>query len=604
MRIFAQDFRVIIIAAAAMLSPLVGGWACADAQAGIQSEPDDPDTYDLTVWNKVGPGIQSGFGILDVSYSKSIPPQGTIGNSIALRGWKGERVSCMLLVWSARDKENVMITASDFSNGDSRIDKDRVAISAMKYVRVGEFAGCGSDIALPAHIRADLLSKTDRFPIGVRETRPVWIAIDIPGDLPAGTYAGTISRQSTSGTVRHGISLEVQDATLPPPAEWSFHLDLWQHPDAVARAGKVPMWSAEHLNLLRPMLTMLAQAGQKCVTTTLIEEPWNHQTYDDFGGMIRWTRRANGTWSYDYSRFDTYVALAMECGINKQINCYSMVPVGNRFTWFDAASSQTVKKTLATGSEEYNDLWRPFLVAFRDHLRQKGWLEKTVMAGDERGWEEMQGMIALVKATAPELKIALAGEYDSHTDPSIYDFSSYWKSVKTMSAGGGGMARVRRKAGHITTFYVACNITYPNTFTFSPPAEACYLPWFASAMGFDGFLRWACNSWPENPGFDSRYVKWPSGDPFMIYPDARSSVRFERLREGIQDYEKIRILRARLAERQTPEAAAAAKKLDGFLNSISIGTLPDNTAASVINEGKRLIHEISRQTSLITINHP
>lgn len=556
-------------------------------------DPPDPETYDLSVWKSVGPGIRSGFGSLDISYPKNIPPQGPIANSIKLQGWKGERVSCLLLVWSALNKDNVTIQASELRNGDFKIGRERISISAVKYVLVDEFHGCGAnDLTIPAHLSPDLLSKANRFPIGARENRPVWISVDIPNDIPAGIYKGAISRRSASGAVDHSIRLEVQKATLPPPSEWSFHLDLWQHPDAVARYGRVASWSPEHLNLLRPMLTKLAQAGQKCITTTLVDEPWDHQTYDDFGGMVKWTRRVDGTWSYDFSHFDTYVALAMECGITKQINCYSMAPVGNTFTWFDEATSQTVKRVLATGSSEYNDLWRPFLTAFRAHLRQKGWLGITAIAGDERDWTEMQSLLALVKETAPELKVALAGDYDSRIDPSIYDFSSHWGSVETMSTQGGGLARSRRRSGHRTTFYVACNIPYPNTFTFSPPAEACYLGWFASAMGLDGFLRWAYNSWPKDPNVDSRYIKWPSGDDFMVYPEARSSVRFERLREGIQDYEKIRILRTELAGYRTSEATAAAKKLDGFLSSISTKTLPDKTAAEVINQGKRIVYEI------------
>ena len=98
------------------------------------------------------------------------------------------------------------------------------------------------------------------------------------------------------------------------------------------------------------MLTMLAQAGHKCITTTLIEETWNHQTYDDFGSMIKWTKRTDGTWTYDYSHFDTYVALAMECGITRQIHCYSMVPVGNRISWFDENSAKAVTAELLPGA--------------------------------------------------------------------------------------------------------------------------------------------------------------------------------------------------------------------------------------------------------------
>jgi hypothetical protein len=40
---------------------------------------------------------------------------------------------------------------------------------------------------------------------------------------------------------------------------------------------------------------------------------------------------------------------------------------------------------------------------------------------------------------------------------------------------------------------------------------------------------------------------WPAGDTFMVYPGGHSSIRFEKLREGIVDYEKIRLLRDRVA---------------------------------------------------------
>ncbi|MCU0750996.1 MAG: hypothetical protein MUF13_15760, partial [Akkermansiaceae bacterium] len=66
----------------------------------------------------------------------------------------------------------------------------------------------------------------------------------------------------------------------------------------------VPEWSDEHLALLKPSMLRLADAGQKTITTTLIDEAWGGQTYDRFPGMIRWRKKADGTWSYDYTVFD------------------------------------------------------------------------------------------------------------------------------------------------------------------------------------------------------------------------------------------------------------------------------------------------------------
>lgn len=101
----------------------------------------------------------------------------------------------------------------------------------------------------------------------------------------------------------------------------------------------------------------------------------------------------------------------------------------------------------------------------------------------------------------------------------------------------------RRANGFNTTFYVCCGPFYPNTFTFSHPYEAELLGWYGLACDYDGMLRWAYNSWPENPQYDSRFGNWSSGDTYLVYPYLRSSIRFERLIDGIEAAEKVRILR-------------------------------------------------------------
>jgi len=560
----------------------------------VRPETADTITHDMSVWKTIKPGVHTGFGSTDIAYSKNIPPTGKLGESINLQGWKGERINCLLLVWSAEKKDEVIVRASPFRNSDHQLDKGITSISTVNYVLSNEFAGgCGTrDLdKSPSQMSPDLLKKANKFGINSQETKPIWIAVEIPPQAPPGVYKGNISVESTSGTVNHAITLEVINKSLPAPSAWSFHLDLWQNPYAVARFNGVKLWSQEHINLLKPLLTMLAQAGQKCITTTLIEDPWAGQTFDPYGSMIKWVKKADGTWSYDYSVFDLYVNLAMESGIKEQINCYSMVPVGNKFSWFDEKSSKTITIESIPGTKAYEDMWRSFLRDFKAHLKAKGWLNKTAIALDEREEEEMEKMFVFLKEVAPELKISMAGFYYGKINPAIYDFSSNWRHVDTLA---GDVIDARRRSGLKTTYYVACGIPKPNNFTFSPPAESCYEGWFASAMGFDGFLRWAYNSWPENPLLDSRFIRWPSGDTYFVYPNAQSSVRFERLREGIQDYEKIRILRKELAEHPSRKAAAAREELNNFMGSINTKTLDKRSAADVINEGKKLLAEIAR----------
>ena len=557
------------------------------------TEPEDPAGIEAEAWSSVDEGLNSGFGNTDTRYSRSRPPEGGTEAEIFLTGWRGEKVHTQLLFWSASDEGTIQVKSENSENHDLVYGRD-IIINTVKYVLADEFLnGCGyrDKDTTASCLVPDMLDNTSNFNIPEMQTRPVWISVNIPSGIEPGNYIIEITGYSDNDTIHHSIHLEVQDRVLPPPADWSFHLDLWQNPFAVARYHDVQLWSQEHMTLLKPLLTMLAEAGQKCITTSITHNPWGGQTYDPFESMIIWLRSSDGYWEYDYSVFDQYVQLAMDCGINEQINCYSMVPWGNKFSWFDQDSGKFISSEAIPGSTEYMNIWKPFLNDFRAHLMEMGWLEKTAIALDERGEDEMKKMFSFLDMAAPDYRVSMAGHYFADINQYIYDFSYNWGHI---SSGTKRIVSRRRDSANISTYYVACGVPQPNTFTFSPPAESAYLGWFAAAMGFDGFLRWAYNSWPENPVCDSRYVKCPSGDTYLVYPGARSSIRFEKLIEGIQDYEKIRILKEELALNPSMEAAAAELRISTFLSSINKTSLDSIQAQNIVNRGKQMLDEISR----------
>jgi hypothetical protein len=77
------------------------------------------------------------------------------------------------------------------------------------------------------------------------------------------------------------------------------------------------------------------------------------------------------------------------------------------------------------GEAEYEELWGVFLVDFTRHLKERGWLDKTAIAMDERGLEDMLKVIAFVKKTAPGLKFALAGAYHEEINSDVHDYCLY-----------------------------------------------------------------------------------------------------------------------------------------------------------------------------------
>ena len=91
---------------------------------------------------------------------------------------------------------------------------------------------------------------------------------------------------------------------------------------------------------------------------------------------------------------------------------------------------------------------------------------------------------------------------------------------------------------------------------------------------------------------DSRFRSWPAGDTYLVYPDARSSIRFERIREGIQDFEKIRIIKARMEGKSN---TILMDSLNRHLRQFEISNLKNTSASDMVNTGKELINEISRK---------
>ena len=102
---------------------------------------------------------------------------------------------------------------------------------------------------------------------------------------------------------------------------------------------------------------------------------------------------------------------------------------------------------------------------------------------------------------------------------------------------------------------------------------------YAVKSNLDGYLRWAFNSWVQEPLLDSRYITWAAGDTYLVYPGARTSIRFERLVSGIQDYEKIKILRKELKP-------TALKRLDKILSTFDETLLPAVSASTFVKNVK------------------
>lgn len=468
--------------------------------------------------------------------------------------WRGEKVFAQAVVSSEEELKDVRLSVSDLRNGKSLIGAENIRLQFVSYVvsdllDTTKYGQCGSreDKSKWGEVLvADVLDINDSMTVPAGRKQPVWMTVSVPSDARPGKYSGKLTVTSSNAKARSlNVELTVADHVLPPARDWAFHLDLWQNPYSVARYENVPLWSEAHFEAMRPVMRMLAEAGQKSVTATIMSRPWNGQTEDAFGSMVTKIRRIDGTWLYDYTIFDRWVEFMFSLGIDRQINCYSMIPWALQFDYIDQATSSPATFQAAPGSEEYNEYWGAFIADFARHLKAKGWFEKTMIAMDERPLESMQAVLGLIRKIEPAFKISLAGNYH---EPVIYDIVDFSETFSGKQEFPESAKAKRKELGLTTTFYTCCAEAHPNMFVISNPEEAAWLGWFAQAEGYDGYLRWAYNSWTIDPLTDARFRTWPAGDCFVVYPGGRGSVRFSKLVEGIQDFEKVRILRSRWQE--------------------------------------------------------
>lgn len=558
-----------------------------DVSLALQKIPVLPANEISSQWQQIKEPVQVSFANSNARYAVDRVPSLTIRQSIQLDAWKGEKVQAQFLIWTNSGVPNVKVSATDLkSSSGATIAKTALSAGFVEYVMTDEFRdGCGyrqpqdfDSSLVPDRINTSL----NQAAVKANSVQPVWVSVKVPANAKAGLYNGVLT-VNAGKEYKLNLSINVVDRVLPSPDKWTFNLDLWQHPAAVARVHQVPLWSEQHFTLMRSYYTMLANAGQKNITASIVNEPWGHQTYDDYPGLIKWIKKKDGSWRYDYSLFDRYVSFVMSCGINKRINCYSMVPWKIAFQYYDESLNRDTVFTGAIGTPEYNEYWKTMLVDFTKHLKSKGWFSMTAIAMDERPMESMQAVIRLLKGIDKDWKIALAGDYHSEIEKDVYDYC-----IASRLKFPADTLQLRQQQGKLSTWYTCCAEKYPNVFTFSPPAEGVWIGYYSAAQKFDGYLRWAYNSWTKDPLQDSRFRAWPAGDTYQIYPGALSSIRFEKLIEGIQDFEKIAILKK---EYRAAGKTKELRELEQGLSSFEISNLEKESAEDMVSRLKPLLNK-------------
>ncbi|MBA7623814.1 hypothetical protein ES703_31213 [subsurface metagenome] len=493
-------------------------------------------------------------------------------SELELEGVRNEQISAQLAVASTNPIKNLHASVSDLTSPDGEnISSGNVKVRFVKYLpvvskpiewgaTVEEVAGPGVSGDRNPDVVGDPLLEIESINVLGLRAQPIWFTFRIPKGTKSGIYSGTITISANGHeSIEYKIKLKIHNIVIPDPENYKFHLDIWMNYNAIAALHNVLPWSDEHWDLIKEYMKDLASLGQKVIGVTIVDEPWQidwfgwrPQTEIGYESMIKW-QYENEKWSFDYSIFDRCVESGLECGLGPWIGAYSMLVFRGkqRITYYDVDMGEEVVEYMDAGSNRWKEAWTAFLNDFIQHLNEKGWLNQTAISFDERPAELMEEVQKLVNEVAPEFENQLRVAGSPDVSPYSFDLSIYYEFLPGQALAPEGIDKLIKKRieeGRITTFYVCGTPPHPNNFVFSPAVESRMLPWFASKYKLDGFLRWAYCSWPRNV-FENPAFKYVEGDEYQVYPGTSgpiSSIRWELLKEGIEDFELVTRLRKKL----------------------------------------------------------
>lgn len=559
--------------------------------ANAYVEPRDTTPVDKEAWARFTAPLEFTWVSKDKHYGQFAAPdvKGRVADT-TVTAWRGERIGLEALVIAGKDSGPLRVKMSNLKQGKRTVKAPGSSAAFMRYVLTTHYNTCGYPKPdLPAYTNPDMIDLPDaQVSVEANSVRPVWCTVEVPRDIAPGAYTTTVSLVNEKGkTVSElALNINVDSRQLPEPKDYTFYMDMWQQPYAISRYNNVKPWSKEHFKLLEPYADMLARMGQKTVSVILFYEPWGEQSNDKFEPMVETVKKKDGSWAYDYSVMDEYIEFMGRHGVDANISCFTMIPWDMNFRYFDESKGEYAYLKTTTDSPEYKELWTNYLKSLVAHLKAKGWYEKSMIVMDERGLKDMMNAYRIAQEAVPGIKMSLAGNYHPEL---VGELESY-----TVARGDffpEDVLKERKAKDWISLVYVCCAQSVPNIFTNSAPADGAYLPVYATATGFDGLLHWSFTNWTDDPMTDSRFHMFAPGDTYFVYPDGRTSSRFERLVEGVQMSEKLRILRDELTAARDVEGLQA---LENALLPIRTGVINSYYPTSkVVNALQKQIEELS-----------
>ncbi len=254
------------------------------------------------------------------------------------------------------------------------------------------------------------------------------------------------------------------------------------------------------------------------------------------------------------------------------------IPAVWDWTEFDAALDRYLPLGLTAHRLPLRQPRGGWAKALQDHLQAKGWLDLfyTYLFDEPTPdrYPLLNQVLGEVKRNAPGVKNMMT----ARSFPAELKYVDIW--CPEAYSFDPPAAKAEQARGREVWWYVAFSTRhpFPNVWIDYPALDCRVWPWMTWKHDIDGMLYWSGTAWNRNdPWRTGETFHGSNGDGSLMYPgddgNPIDSVRWECLRDGLEDYEVFCLLEAGARElgQRAPELVQAAQRLcaidDGVVRS-------------------------------------
>lgn len=454
--------------------------------------------------------------------------------------------------WRPKAPDGFFISATDLTSATGKvIPKKQISLFLEHYIQIYAMS---SPIGATGYWPDALAPLTDPFSMqaqyAVVGNRPLWIDILVPSATPAGKYSGKLLVLKDGNPVETlGIQLDVYSFSLPEQTHLITYFNV----------SKGELGSFYNKAPDSPEIDQLSQSYFDFLYSHRLETWFNEPLVPEV--------KVNGDIAevkFNDQRYDFY--------LNKR---------KTKRVILEAGPHDLIRQIKAEPfSPSFNKVIKSYLTAVDSYFKKHGWNDRLVFnspidePNTKKDYEETRKWAQLVHEAAPGVHF-LATESPVSDNPDWGTLRGYVNNFcvhgNTLNDPNVRQALLEEQAkGGEATWYISCDQAYPqpNYFIDAPAMDPVMVPWITARYHMNGILYWAANFWNQTPdpwldpvtyisGFDCSNGWVLNGEGSLIYPGDHtkqytgqqnvsgpvSSIRFELLREGIEDYEYLCLIK-------------------------------------------------------------